>query len=164
MTSLYKISENYISVLNILNDNDDIEDKYIEDTLELIESDFKDKALNIASMIKNMQMMSENAGKYIESVSDRKRNIDSKIDKLISYLKSSMIKVGVDSVENSELKVSKRKCPKKVNIYNNEIIPPSYIKHIVKESVDKSLIKQSIESGKCVPGASLEQNYSLIIK
>jgi hypothetical protein len=89
-----------------------------------------------------------------------------KMEKFAAALKSSlhqqMLDWGVKKVEGSEYSFTVKKNPPRVEIVDEEAIPPEFIDYT--PSVNKAAIKSAIEDGKQVPGAELVQTTRLDVR
>jgi hypothetical protein len=79
-----------------------------------------------------------------------------------SSLHQQMLDWGVKKVEGNEYSFTVKKNPPRVEIVDEEAIPPEFIDYT--PSVNKTAIKSALEDGKQVPGAELVQSTRLDIR
>jgi hypothetical protein len=81
---------------------------------------------------------------------------------LRSSLHQQMLDWGVKKVEGNEYWFKVKKNPPRVEIVDEEAIPPEFIGYT--PTVNKAAIKSALEDGKQVPGAELVQTTRLGIR
>ncbi|MFQ5787386.1 MAG: siphovirus Gp157 family protein [Thermodesulfobacteriota bacterium] len=161
---LYEISDNY---LNALQDFADmyLTDEEINDTIEGIEGEFKDKAINIAAFIKNLEVDSQAIHEAEKSMAYRRRVIENKIDKLRDYLLYEMEQTGITKITDSPyFVISLKNNPPKVVIENEEQVPSEFVSIETIKKIDKKAILAQFKPGDQIPGLQIVRNKRLDIR
>lgn len=162
---LYEITDQYNAALSGLSEIEDLPQDAIDDTLEGIEGEFKDKAVNVAAFIKNLEAEARAIKDAEKSMADRRRSIESHANRLARYLLMQMQMTGIDKIEDSPFfKISLRNNPAKIVVDDEAKIASGYIVEKVVKSVNKQAIKMAIESGETVEGAHIERGQRIEIK
>ena len=91
MSSLYELTGQYLSLMDIAEDADP---DVLRDTLELIDGEIEDKADNYAKVIKNLEGESKTIEEEIERLNRKKKGIDNSIDSIKKNLERCMIVTG----------------------------------------------------------------------
>lgn len=166
MTSLYKIADEYQEAINFLGSCDELDQQTIDDTLEGLKCDVKDKIISVASYIKNLESVLDSIGICIEDLQERYRKKSTKIQKLNEYLMSSMIKCKIDKVESSLFDVKIKENQGRLVIEDSGKIPEFYKSVITQHLnfIDNAAIKEAIKSGQKVPGACIVKDKKITIK
>ncbi|KKK93783.1 hypothetical protein LCGC14_2689450 [marine sediment metagenome] len=159
---LYEISNDYIELLQAADADESIRDA-LDDTLEVLGSDFDQKAVNVAKYILNVQAESEAIKKAEQSMKDRRLTLDKKVLWLKRYVREQMEKLEKSKVWCPEFELKIKRNPPSLVIRDEDLVPKRF-KQIVKVvSIDKGSIKEFMKSGD-VPGCSLEHSNRLEIK
>lgn len=169
MPKLYEISNEYIKLLEMAEDNDfDLE--MLEDTIESITEDFNDKADNIACAIKELQLIIDGIEKEKRVLESRLKAKKNQVTRLSKYLYDQMILTNTTKIESSRNIVSIRNNPKSVNI-ENEL---GFIQWATKENKgllkekqpepNKTAIKEALNKGIEIPYVSFQAGNRLDIK
>jgi hypothetical protein len=162
---LFEISNEYESILDQTFDKEtgEINDKAIA-MLNEIKSDIKDKGIAVASFIKNMDAEREAISNAKKMMAEREARLTSRVNYLTSYLQANMERCGINELSCAYFTVKLKKCPVSVFIENEKDIPEEYKKKKEEISLDKIKLKEHIQAGVVVPGASLKQNLRLEIR
>lgn len=150
---LYEIAREMEQVESLLNDG--VDPQAISDTLEAIEISFSDKLMSIGKIIKNNDAIVAGAMQEIERLRDRIKRIDSKSDWLRDYARNAMIATNRQKIETDIFTLSISKGRKSVKIEDDNKIPANFLNIKTVSTPDKKAIKEAIESGQIVSGASL---------
>lgn len=150
---LYEIAREMEQVESLLNDG--VDPQAIADTLEAIEISFSDKLMSIGKIIKNNDAIVAGAMQEIERLRDRIKRIESKSDWLRDYARNAMIATNRQKIETDIFTLSISKGRKSVKIDDDSKIPDNFLNIKTVSTPDKKAIKEAIESGRIVPGASL---------
>jgi hypothetical protein len=167
MSSLYEISHQYQSIFNSIETETG---EIAEDTISQLDnlSDMlEDKAIAIASFIKNLRAEGYAVADAIDAMEVRRMRLLNKIDYLSAYLKDNLENLGITEIKSSPLFTIKiKKNPVSVFISDEDMVLDNYktkeIKEIIK--IDKALLKKDLSAGLTLPGAELRTNTRLEIK
>lgn len=117
------------------------------------------KIENISCWIKNLVSYAEQVKKEEDKLKDRRRSAENKADNLKRYLKDFL---NGEKFKTARVSISYRKTSS-VEVSDMSILPEKYKKYYDPEPI-KSDIKADIKAGKKVPGASIAEGQSMIIK
>lgn len=161
--TLYQISQEHRALADALQDMD-LDEQTIADTLEA-ESGLVEKSQAVAFVIRNMETFAAAVKTEAAAMADRAKRIEKRADSIKTYLHQCMNLAGVQKIEHPQFTISVRKNPVSVQIFEEGLLPPDYLREIpATYAPDKKLIKQAIEEGHDVPGAKLTRTESLSIK
>ncbi|GAB4493108.1 MAG: hypothetical protein OHK0045_22010 [Raineya sp.] len=158
--SLVEISENYRSLLSLVEELDGELTPEIEDSLKISQEEYAHKAEAYIFVIKDKEARIAEAQKMIEHC----KKVIAREEKQISFLKTSLLRAVqvFGKIVTPLFSLSKRKSIS-VEIVNLDILPKKYIQKQEIFTIDKKLIKEALTQGKTVLGAELRENESLQI-
>ena len=165
---LYELTEQYNQVMDMLN-NTDADMQAIKDTLEGLQGDIEDKAINIAKMIKTLDADIETIKVEEKRLNDRRKVYENRKDSIKEYLEQQLKTVGIEKVKTATMTVSMQNNPPSVNIVDEEALK-EWAKGkdfcwIVKEpELSKRALLDGMKSGIEIPGAEIKQTKSLRIR
>jgi len=163
MTQLHKLSHEMEKVKALF--GDDVPAEAINDTLEGLNLEFKDKAEKMLFLVTNMQSDADQIENEIKRLTDKKRTITNSQNHLKEYLRSNMEATGIDKIECPLFRITLKKALKVVVIDDQDDLDDEFIKVDTKITADKTAIKNAIKEGREVLGAHLEDGKrSLLIK
>ena len=160
MSTLYDISQRYMAVESLL-DDESVPQEDINAALSEIKDELQVKGENIIAYLQKMQDIEEQAKRrkkeidnYLKAITNRRK----RLEKAVIY---SMDSMQVKSILTGwgELKIKKN--PPAVIIDDVTQIPTQYQRQKIQVDIDKVAIKAAIKAGEEVPGAHLEQCTSL---
>ncbi|MEK8131392.1 siphovirus Gp157 family protein [Paenibacillus filicis] len=155
---LYKISDNMVAVLELIESGQD----GLEDVLEALNLSFEDKAENISKLYRSLLADRDACKAEAHRLSERAKHFDGQAERLKSYLEVQMQKIGMDKVTSSLFKIRLQMNPPSVVITDQSLLPGEYYTY-PQPQVSKTKIKEDLTSGVEVPGAELKQEKSLRI-
>lgn len=165
--SLYQLSGNYLQALDFLTDPElNVPIETVNDTLESLAGELEDKAVNVAKFIRNMEVTAEAIKTAEQSMAKRRKALETRVDWLKGYLKSSMEATGINKIECSYFKLSIAKNPASLDIFDMSTLPRAYVhsQTVTVEQIDKAAIKAALNAGQEVSGARLMNGTRLVIK
>lgn len=168
--TLYEIGQAYQYFLEQAGAGE-IPEEAIQDTLDGIEGDFREKADNIACMIKNLEYQVSAMKAEEQTLSARRKAKENRVRQLKSYLCENMLAINLKKIETARNLISLRKSPPAIKIEDI----PRFIEWAQRNDQDalltyrdpepsKTRIKEYLDSGGEIPGVSMEQKQSLQIK
>lgn len=167
--TLYEIGQVYQYFLEQA-EAGEIPEEAIQDTLDGIEGDFREKADNIACMIKNLERFIDAIKAEEKALYARRKSKENQAQRLKDYLMSSMLEFGEPKIELPRSVIAIRKSPPAIKIEDI----PRFIEWAQghEESLltyrdpepSKTRIKEYLDSGGEIPGVSVEQKQGLQIK
>lgn len=160
---LYQITEQYHQAISALAELD-LSPEEMSDNLAGIEESFKDKALNVAAYIKNLEASIEVLDSHLQALKARKDYLKNQKTRLTEYLRYNMQAADIKKIESAEFDIKISACPPRVVIVEEAEIDPDYLKVKITKTPDKEKIKTDLKNGKEVKGAYLESGTSLTIR
>ncbi len=166
-SSLYLLSSHYIQALDFLTDPElNLPIEAVNDTLESLTGELEDKAINVAKFIRNMETTANAIKKAEVEMAKRRKSLETRMQWLEEYLKSSMEATGITKIECPHFKLSIAKNPPALDLFDANAVPGDY-KHtetVTTEQIDRAAIKAALSSGKTIAGARLVNGTRLVIK
>lgn len=130
------------------------------DILEDLKEQRQTKLENIALYIKNLASEASAIKEEENSLSERRKRLERKCERLKGILVRSMMENGEKELSSARY-CAKIRDSKATEIYDESILPSDYIVGKTTYAPDKKLIKETIESGKEVAGARIVINHNL---
>lgn len=162
MSSLYKLTGDYLTVENMLYD-EDADEQMISDTLESIGGEIEDKADNYAKLMKNIDEKINSRKEEAKRLTSAAKILENKRDKLKQNLYEAMKITGKTKFTTDLFSFSIAKNGGKQALTIDGKVPEEYTKVIIEDNTEK--IRQDLEAGKKLPFAHLEpRGESLRIK
>lgn len=165
MASLYEIDNNIKAFIDNLFDSVD-ENGEVDidmDILEDLKEQRQTKLENIALYIKNLASEASAIKEEENSLSERRKRLERKCERLKGILVRSMVENGEKELSSARY-CAKIRDSKATEIYDDKILPPKYIIGKTTYSFDKMAIKKDIEAGNEVAGARIIVNHNLKIE
>lgn len=131
--------------------------------IEKIGGDLNEKALNIASWVKNLEAEAKAIKEAEQSMAKRRQSATNRAERLKAFLLSGMKVAGVQKMQFPQFCVAIRQNPESVKIADGAAIPESLLRFVEPEP-DKAAIKAALKSGEIIPGCILERGEKLEIK
>lgn len=162
MATLYELTENYKTVLE-MTDDPAIDPQCIIDTLEAISGEIEDKADGYAKVIKEAEGKAAMLTSEIDRLTERKKAIAINIDRMKDSLKYAMQAVGKDKIKTDLFSFGIQKNPPSVVLDKPEDVPGEFL--IAQEpKVDKKGILAAIKGGAEFDFAHIEQSEGVRIR
>jgi hypothetical protein len=131
----------------------------LEEQLIITEHDRESKCEGYAAVIRQLKSKSELLKREAKRLLDAARTYDKSVERLEDNLLSSIVQLG--SVKTNFVSISTRR-NKSVEIAEDADIPSQYCR--LKIEPNKTAIKEALESGIDVPGATIVEKFSLLIR
>jgi len=162
--NLYQMTGNYQQALSELSESE-LDAETIADTLEGLEGEIMDKSKNVAAYFLNLDSDIEQLKEAEAKIKARRITAENHAKRLKDYLLDNMITNEISKIECPEFKITIRKAVASVEVIDQDLIDPEYIKTKTTESVDKVSLKKALKAGENINGARLSYgNPSLSIK
>lgn len=157
---IYEINEHIEDILyNYLDEETGEISVFASEMLTKLEVEKKDKCLNIAKYIKNLDFEAK-ALKVTES-NIKQRRIRN--EKKVEYLKKYLSNVSNNErYSDTEIEVSWRKS-KVVIVDDIDLLPPEFVTTKTEKKADKIALKEALKTGK-ISGVDLEERTNIQIK
>ncbi|WP_288638777.1 siphovirus Gp157 family protein [uncultured Lentilactobacillus sp.] len=161
MSTLYELTEQYTELLNAIETDDP---KLLEDTIAStgINEDLNKKFEGYGQVINQAKADMNEVFEEIKRLQTKKRTYDNNIKRLKQALIDSLAAVGKDRIKTPLFSFS-IKNTRAVDVTSIEDLPVDYLVPQPSKP-DKKAIKEAIESGQDVPGATIKFNESLAIR
>jgi Siphovirus Gp157. len=156
----------YQHELQILADSGEVPPEQIADTLQALDGDIKDKAVQVAAFSKNLDATAQAVREAAKAMLARADRIEKRAESIRSYLQFEMQAAQIPKIESPWFTLSLRKNPPAVVIDDEAAIPPEYIVQPPPPAPrpDRDRIRRDIKAGKAVPGCHLLATERLEIK
>lgn len=163
--TLYELTAEYTSLLDAI-ESGEIPEEAIADTLEAVEGSFFAKCDNVACAIKNLLSEAEMIKAEEQKLKARRTAKEKSAARLMEYLDRSLKAAGKDKFETARAEGRYRKSTAvKVDdtFYSWAKRHKEYL-IFADPTPNKTAIREALERGATVKGASIEINYKLNIK
>lgn len=153
---LYEISQQYADVQKLI-DSDDTESmaEAISETMQLIEGDFQEKAVNVVLFTQNIESDIEALDTEIKRLQDKKKAIQNKAEGMREYLRMNMSATGINKISCPLFNITLSAPQKQVEITNESQLPDEYVTVKTVITPDKRKILADLKEGVNVAGAVL---------
>lgn len=159
--SLYDLTADWQQVY----DMEDLDAETWADTLESIEGEIKDKAVNIGYVVKNLEADEVALAAEIKRLQDKKKAVIKKKQGLKDYLQSSMYAVGLRKIQSAPFNIRIQKNTKSLKIENEEQFMKNefYDNYFIPQppKLDKKQMLEDLKNGAVIEGVELQQSESL---
>jgi hypothetical protein len=163
--TLYEIGHQYLAALDALTDPEaDLPMQAIADTLEGIEGQLQDKAVNVAKFLRNLEAAAEAIKAAEDRMAKRRRALEGRAKWIKDYLKGNMEVSGITKIESPWFVLSVQKNPPAVEIIDERAIPDFFRTEVVTVTLDKQALKEALKAGEEVPGARMVNGTRLSIR
>tara|TARA_R110000850_G_scaffold269444_1_gene401625 strand:- start:317 stop:799 length:483 start_codon:yes stop_codon:yes gene_type:complete len=156
---LYKMT----SDIKKLHDMDDLDPDTLADTLDGMLVEFEEKGIAIMALSANWQADINAVSSEIERLTNIKKSMTAKTDKLKDYLRFNMEHSGVSKISSELFTASLRKPSDIVSIVDMDMLPDEFVSIKTSIQADKVAIKKALKEGVDVPGAKLEKGKSSLL-
>ena len=165
MTSLYDIAAEYRQTADKLADLD-LDEQTIADTLEGMSGALELKAQNVVMFARNLEATATAIKEAETAMAARRKAIEHRAAGLRRYALSAMQVAGVQSIECPYFKLSVRKNPPAVEVFDAAQIPAQFMRtpEPPPPAPDKKAITEAIKAGQEVPGARLVSGDRLEVR
>ena len=165
MTSLYDIAAEYRQTADKLADLD-LDEQTIDDTLEGMSGALEVKAQNVVMFARNLEATATAIKEAETAMAARRKAIENRAAGLRRYALSAMQVAGVQSIECPYFKLSVRKNPPAVEVFDAAQIPAQFMRtpEPPPPAPDKKAITEAIKAGQEVPGARLVSGERLEVR
>lgn len=157
--NLFKINEDIFRLYQQIDDNGGELTPELEEQLTITENDRESKCEGYVSVIRMFKSKSQLLKDEAKRLLDAARTYDKSIERLEDNLLSSIVQLG--NIKTNFVSISTRR-NKSVEIADDVEIPLQYQR--VKIEANKTAIKEALESGIDVPGATIVEKFSLLIR
>lgn len=152
MASLYQLTAELLQLFDMARD-EDVDPKCLEDTMDMVQGTFVEKADGYGKVIRQLTAEAESIDQEIKRLQARKKRILTNIDRMKSHLQNAMEVTGLRKFQAVLFSFAIRACPPKVVIDEVfvENIPDEYLVY-AQPTIDKLKIKEDLKAGKDLGG------------
>ena len=164
MSTLYELTGNYITLMDML-DDPEVDPITLMDTLDAVEGELDEKAENYGRIIRNLEAEAKALKEEADRLSRRKRTIDNNIDSLKKRLQLSMELTGKDAIDTPlfKFRIQKNAPSVVVDLDDLQDMPMEYLTYH-EPTVNKAAIKDALKAGEVIEGCRLVEKQSIQIK
>lgn len=163
MSRLYELTGEYLELLEMLQNSDEIEEDVLRDTLEGIEGEIEVKADNYAKIIKELTLDAKKYEEEKKRLEINQRALENRAERLKEHLYNSMIAIGKTKFKTDlfSFGIQKNGGLQPLTIIPDIEIPEQYL----KKEPDNTKIREALKKGEELPFAKLsERGTHLVIK
>lgn len=164
--TLYEINDSIRAALEAIYNNVD-DDGVINagdmEALEALTIERNTKIENIALYIKELNAEAEAIKAEAAKLTKRAKAAENKAERLKNYLSVNLLSNGERNFTTARCKIGFRSS-NAVTITDEAAIPKKYITKKITTAPDKKAIKEALEAGKAIKGATLETHENIQIK
>ena len=159
MATLYELTGTFKRI----NDTEGLDEETKADTLESIDwsNEFEEKVENTAKVIKNKEASKKLIKEEIDRLTARYNSLDNDVVWLKKSMQEAFEITGHEKVKGLLFTVYMGKNQPSV-VIDEELLPKKYF--VIAKKPDKNAIKELLNAGKKVKGATLQESRSLRIK
>lgn len=150
---LYELSEQYQQLQELSALDDDDMAMAIRDTVEGIEGQFDDKAIDLVKYTRNMDTDIEAVDAEIKRLQSRKRVMQNKKEALKDYLRDNMGRTGIMKIECPLFTINYVPAQDIVDVTDADSVPDEYVQ--IERKPKKADIKAALKEGKEIEGVRL---------
>ncbi len=159
MPTLYDLKDKYLKLIDLALEEDAA---VFQDTLEALEDAIEDKAENIVCVVKEMDGDINTLKAEEKRLKERRQALEKRKEHLRWYLQDELEAMDIQRLKTAKFTISLRDNAPKVNVIDEDLIPFNFIK--TAYSVDKKAVKEALESGQEVDGATLVKERGISIR
>jgi hypothetical protein len=169
MKSLFAIQQDYLQIINELEDNGGELTDEISQALAITRDDLAVKAQNYHAIMSNLEADIAQAEAEIKRIQQYAKAKQAVYDRMYAALLQALLlfgeedKKGIKRLEVGTLRLSTRRS-ESTAVESIEALPEQYKRVKTVVEADKTAIKKALQEGVEVPGCSIEPKYSLVIK
>lgn len=163
---LYEIKEAMIDTLDIFLESEkkDTDQENYTDIMLFLRDELKHKSSSLIQYIQNLKAKSEAAKKESDRLAMVSKVNANKVERLKSYLLSTMQVLDEKKIETDLGSYGVRKNPLSVDIYDMSVLPSEFIRVVENKNPNKDKIKEYLKEHGELAGARMVQTYSLTIR
>lgn len=166
---LYELTNDYTSLLQLIDSDTEIPADALADTLESIELSIADKADGIACILKDIDGDIAKLKAEEDRLAERRNAKKNTYDRMKQYLSDELQRAGIGKIETERNKITFRKS-KQVRISDEAAFiewaktDADNLLSFSAPKVNKTAVKDAIESGKMVRFAEIVENQNIQLK
>lgn len=158
MAKLYELTDNYLKVLEMAQED---EEGYL-DTLESIEFEIEEKADGIAKVLAELNGDVNMLKAEEERLYNKRKAIENNAKRLKTYLEEQMVLLDKKKFKTELFSFNVQKNAPSLEVTSEDNIPEEF--YITERKLQRSELLKAIKEGREVEGVGLKQSESLRIK
>lgn len=156
--NLYNIADNIRELARMAEQEDcDIDEQSIADTMEGLEGDLEYKADQLAKWVKNLTRQADMCELEARRLGDRSSKLRKTAESVTAYLHACMKIAGTKKIDNDLFKIHIRKTPDVIEL-DEELLPKKWFVERVEQRPDRRGILAAVKAGETIRGATLVTN------
>lgn len=163
MKPLYEITNDYQKLVDLIENSDEITAEHLK-MLGDIEGDAKQKCVNVASYIKNLQELDHGIDKAICEMAERQKKIGNKIESLKEYLKYNMESLNIKEVKSPHFDIKIRENNYALDIVDEFFIPKDYYREKLTVTLNREKIIKDMKNDIVIGGVQFKKTKTVSIK
>lgn len=165
MPHLYEIARNKAELERLM-EYGDLDPQAIIDTLEAVEGELNEKAVNVAKVARNIDAAAAAVRQAGKDMLDRAARMEKRAESIRQYLLMNMLFSGITKIECPQFVIAVKHNPPAVVIDDEKFIPAEYLTQPEPPAPrpDKMKIRDALKAGEDVPGCRLVQSDRVEIK
>lgn len=161
--NIFELSSAIQSVWELVQD-EDMDMDVLEDTLQSLECARDEKAEGYAKIMKQLEAQAEAIKTEEKRLSDRRKSLENKRDRMKQVLEQSFEMWGVDKIKTLTLTVAMQNNPPSVLIADENSVPEQFVSIETVRKIDRKSLLQALKEGEVIGGCSVKQSRSLRIR
>lgn len=164
MTKLYDLTSDYKQIINMV-EAGELTKEQVKDHLDLIESDFNDKAVSVIHVSNSLDNDISVLDAEIKRLQAKKKSVENSKERLHDYLRNNMEASGITKIKCPQFSITLKQPAPQLHVVEQELIPDDYM--VVKTSInpDKRKILADLKDGVDIPGCIIvDGKRSILIK
>ena len=158
MAKLYELTNDYLKVLAMAEDDED----GCIDTLESIEFEIEEKAENIAKIMAELQGSVDMLKKEEERLSAKRKVLENNSKRLKQYLEEQMLLTGKVKFKTELFSFGIQKNAPSLDVTSEENIPEEF--YVIERKLNRTDLLKAIKAGLEIDGVGTKQSESLRIR
>lgn len=134
-----------------------------ESDLDGLQVAFNEKLEACGIWIKNQKALADAIKAEEKALSDRRKSIEKRLERMDGYVLSCLLKTPKHSVETPMVSLKTRKSTRTI-IDDESEVPEEFTEQVVTVKVNKAEIGKALKAGREVSGAHLETSQNLQVK
>ena len=160
---LYELLENGFNEECIDLETGEIDQEKVNKLLDELNEGIDEKIENIGCYIKDLEADIDAFKKEEESLAERRKAKERKLDSLKVFLTDAMIRNNKTKFETAKVRLGFRKS-ESIEVDENVKLDDKYYITKVTQSVDKKFLKEELKSGVVIDGVKLIEKQNLQVK
>jgi hypothetical protein len=162
--TLYELSEDYLRLLDLLEDPD-ADEQALEAELDQISGLIAHKAEAIAGLVTHMEGLADARRAESKRLKERADADERHAQRLRDYVLRHMQAIGSERIETLRFTLQIRRNPPAVEVLEQMLVPPQFLRTVTTVSVDKRAILEHFKaSGEVPDGVDISRKHRLDIR